>query len=313
MRTVDRSKIFSAALVLVAVLALSITAATISSTVGGPEGQEKIHIDPGENQGEEQIGDQNQGNVSDQNGQIQSGGSSIDLTICVELLRGPLAIVATIGAAILLFAGIYRRYNAATTLLVGSGVVPAVFATYFFLTNCATALGGNTNTRSFDNPVSGGGLVEAPSVPTWMLGVGLVGVVAVAAVTLYSVTGEDETYYPAEEDEDLDEPDAADFAAAAGRAADRIEEGNVPVDNAVYRAWYEMTMLLDIPNPETSSPMDFADAAIELSFDEGDVTELTELFNEVRYGHRDPESREDRALKIMRHIEDEYGKSGGEQ
>ncbi|MFB6253316.1 MAG: DUF4129 domain-containing protein, partial [Halobacteriaceae archaeon] len=93
---------------------------------------------------------------------------------------------------------------------------------------------------------------------------------------------------------------------AAGEAADRIEEaGNV--DNEVYRAWKEMTSLLDIEDPETSTPGEFAIAAINAGMDRDHVETLTSLFEDVRYGGVDPtESDEQRAIEALREIEESY-------
>lgn len=303
MGVIDRSKLSSVAVVFVVMLALSMTAATIHST-SGPEERSGLNFDP--DHGAEPDSDFDRPNQSGGTGELGTSGAPIDLTICIEILRTPGAVIGILAVLSLFFYGLYRRYNAATTLLVGSGVVPVVFASYFFLTNCATQFGGELGPDGSFNPAAGGSLVQVPAVPSWAVGLVLVGVIGLVAVLLVSVTGTDEEFLPVEVDE-FEDPDATDFAAAAGRAADRIERGNVAVDNAVYRAWLEMTSLLELPNPRSSAPLDFADAAIELGLDEDDVLELTELFNEVRYGHKDAESREERAIEILRHIESTYG------
>jgi hypothetical protein len=123
---------------------------------------------------------------------------------------------------------------------------------------------------------------------------------------LYRTMGEEEVV-AVEDDAVEDGPDLDQFAEAAGRAADRIEEHNADVDNAVYRAWVEMTDLLDVDKPEMYTPGEFADTAVSLGMAEDDVNELTRLFNEVRYGGRDASTREDQALEILRNIEAEYG------
>jgi hypothetical protein len=94
----------------------------------------------------------------------------------------------------------------------------------------------------------------------------------------------------------------------AGRAADRIERDvGAPVENEVFRAWREMTERLDAPSPRSSTPGEFAQAAIEAGLDPADVSELTDLFREVRYGGADPTSeREERAAAVLRRIEREY-------
>lgn len=106
----------------------------------------------------------------------------------------------------------------------------------------------------------------------------------------------------------------ADVGAAAGAAADRIENQADPsVENAVYDAWYKMTTYLPVEEPETSTPGEFAAAAITTGIDRGDVEELTSLFESVRYG---PESAtpltERRAVEILRRIEATYHESADE-
>jgi hypothetical protein len=101
-------------------------------------------------------------------------------------------------------------------------------------------------------------------------------------------------------------------AAAAGRAADELDESTL--DNAVYRAWREMTDALDVADPETTTPAEFEDVAVDAGLDREDVRTLTGLFREVRYGGADatPE-REQRARETMRRIEETYasGDDGG--
>ncbi|QLH84913.1 DUF4129 domain-containing protein [Halosimplex pelagicum] len=97
---------------------------------------------------------------------------------------------------------------------------------------------------------------------------------------------------------------------AAGAAADRID-ADAAVDNEVYRAWDEMRALVDAPDPETTAPAEFADAAVAAGMDPDDVAELTELFAEVRYGGRDPADRADRAVAALRRIEAAYADGDG--
>lgn len=106
------------------------------------------------------------------------------------------------------------------------------------------------------------------------------------------------------------EADITAIGRAAGRAADRIETTRIrddEFDNEVYRAWYEMTTRLDVSRPETSTPGEFADAAIKAGMAPEHVHDLTHLFESVRYGEDTPnDANERRAVRIFRHIEDEY-------
>ena len=98
----------------------------------------------------------------------------------------------------------------------------------------------------------------------------------------------------------------------AGRAADRID-GVGAFENEVYRAWAEMTSELDVEHPRSSTPGEFASAAIEAGMAPEDVNRLTELFEAVRYGGREPtDDRERTAIETLRRIENQYADRGGE-
>jgi hypothetical protein len=104
-------------------------------------------------------------------------------------------------------------------------------------------------------------------------------------------------------------PQAEELGSVAGAVADEMETGT---DNGVYRAWVEMTDVLDIANPETSTPREFAEAARSAGIAPADVDELTELFEEVRYGTESPtQQHEQRALDALRRIEQTYSQSAG--
>ncbi|AEH35384.1 DUF4129 domain-containing protein [Halopiger xanaduensis] len=101
--------------------------------------------------------------------------------------------------------------------------------------------------------------------------------------------------------------EAAAVGSAAGRAADRIDGAATDVDNEIYRAWKEMTALLEVDRPDSSTPREFATAAVEAGIDREYVGELTRLFEEVRYGDVETTSEmETRAVDVLRRIEDEY-------
>lgn len=110
-----------------------------------------------------------------------------------------------------------------------------------------------------------------------------------------------------------DEP-LSGVARVAGEAADRIEGSAGDVDNEVFRAWKRMTDHVDVPDPKTSTPAEFARAARDAGMDEEDVTLLTDLFRAVRYGGEAPTAdREERAIEALRKIEAAYGEGGEEE
>jgi hypothetical protein len=300
---VSRESVPTVLLMILAVVAIGFVGATIDSVAGVDSGQQ-VSIELRDNAGGPDT-DVEAGAVEG-NGSVSNERQSISLVFCVEFLTNPPAILGILFAVGGILYGSYRRLNVAAALLIGTGVVPVVWASYFLMTNCG---GGGSG--------SGGGLFSGTSVVSNQGGLSPVSVpptaaaavlglfVVAGAVALFRVTGEDETFEPIEE-ETPEEPDASDFAAAAGRAADRIEDANVPVDNAVYRAWLEMTSMLDIDDPKTTTPRGFAAEAVAVGLGSEDVSELTELFNEVRYGGQSPEGREDRAVETLRRIEQTY-------
>lgn len=232
------------------------------------------------------------------------------LSRCVEPLDSTpgtaLVVVGFLGIVALVF----KRFNFSAALLVGWTALPPVALAYFLFTNCASTGGPTTGGDGGPSiPGSGVALDVSLNVPPWAL-LGVAGVVLLGAVGLMVRSmNEEDVVVPSEEVED--EPDLDEFAAAAGRAADRIEEHAVDVDNAVYRAWVEMTDLIEVDNPDVYSPGEFAQTAVDLGMDEADVNELTRLFNEVRYGDRDASTREDQAVAVLRNIEAAYGDADG--
>jgi hypothetical protein len=158
----------------------------------------------------------------------------------------------------------------------------------------------------------GGGFGEGAgrrvSAPTAVLGIVLV-VALLGSFLLLLVSTGDEEADASDVDDPVEEPTPPDVAAlgrAAGAAADRIED-DADVDNEVYRAWAAMTRHLDVPNPRTSTPAEFAAAAVDAGMTREDVTELTDLFETVRYGGEAPtEDREARAVAALRRIEAAY-------
>jgi hypothetical protein len=109
--------------------------------------------------------------------------------------------------------------------------------------------------------------------------------------------------------------ESADSEAAASDEGNRPTPAWTPSDsarnretdadaNAIYAAWRELTTTLTVPDPETTTPAQFAEAAIDAGFDPGEVTDLTHLFRAVRYGNADPSpARVDRAREAIERLE----------
>jgi hypothetical protein len=309
MYRLDRAAVLTVLFVFMTVSALGVVAATIDS-VDERDGTSRIDIQDPAGPADDPSAERPENSDSQGSAAPSGQDSSINLVVCIHFLRTPQAILGILIGVAVVLSGIYRQFNAASALLAGTAIIPIVWGAYFLTTNCIT----NDNGGGL-NGLPGGGTMQnmtggpaAPPMPPALVA-GLFGVLVLgSAVMLIRLTSEEETFEPVEEEPE--QPATADFAAAAGRAADRIEEANVSVDNAVYRAWYEMTALLDLEAPETVAPVDFVDAAVEAGLDRDDVEELTELFNEVRYGEKSAEPREERALAILRTIEETYQNAG---
>ncbi len=84
----------------------------------------------------------------------------------------------------------------------------------------------------------------------------------------------------------------------------RIGFKQVDMSNDVYRAWAEMVAEIDLENPKSKTPEEFANAAISEGMNEEDVMELTDIFEQVLYGGKDVtnehESRARRAIERIR-------------
>ena len=313
MYSLDRDDLMTVMFVFLTVIALGTVAATIDSITGiEPGDRQRISLEDRGGGLDSNVSGTPGGPDADING---TGEAVFDLVICIEFLRTMPAILGIVLGLSTIFYGAYRLFNIATALLTGVFVVPFVWVGYFLTTNCVTGDEGGPGLFSGASVVTNEGGVAAPPLPP-AVAAGIFGLVMlVGVVLLVTMTDEEETFEPIQEEPDT--PDTAAFSRAAGRAADRIEEGNVPVDNAVYRAWLEMTTLLNLEDAETTAPRDFAREAVKAGLDRDDVEELTELFNEVRYGDESPDVREDRAIEILRNIERMYedsdSSSEGEQ
>lgn len=190
-----------------------------------------------------------------------------------------------------------------------------VFAGFLVLAEFLLELFGETPGRGQDGlfgggfGVSGGG-VQAPEgsrIPLESLNVIAVlalGVVLVGVVLWLSEDPDDDL---ARERTGADRgTETGPIGRRAGEAADRIE-ADAAVDNEIYRAWVEMTDQLDVAHPDTSTPEEFASAAVDAGMRREDVEELTDVFREVRYGPEEPTAgHEGRAVEALRRIESTY-------
>jgi Spy/CpxP family protein refolding chaperone len=160
---------------------------------------------------------------------------------------------------------------------------------------------GATEDGGSDDGDEGGGLSATSTLA--LLGLLLLaGAVAVARFTQGGTAA----------DQDAEEgTDPTAVGEAAGRAADELDE--TTLSNAIFRAWREMTDALDVESPETTTPAEFEERVVAAGIDRADVSTLTDLFREVRYGDAPATpKREDRAREALRRIEDAYAEVSDE-
>lgn len=197
--------------------------------------------------------------------------------------------------------------------IVALGFLPIIFGVLLLTAGCgaeatvaeeaanATYQGVSEAVEGEDGGDGGGQPVTAPSI-------------AIVGFVVLAVLGFAIALFARSQDEDVEPEPASDaspdprrtIGTVAGEAADRIED-DADLDNEIYRAWSEMTEALAVDRPETSTPAEFAAAAVDAGLDAGDVGELTDLFETVRYGTAEvtPE-RERRAVDALRRIERQY-------
>lgn len=302
-------------LVLLAVVALSVAAATLdTATTSG--GGSRVGSGPNTESGF--------GNDDESGGDVgntgEMGGAALIALPCYPVLASQRVVTGIVVVFALLGAGVYWRTRStvlSVAFVAGAGIPVVVL--HAFLTGCVTPQ-RQTESSLLPIPKNGSSVLpgasgatgvsqagEVLSAPSVLLGVVLLVAVVGSALTLFVSTGDSETETP-ETSADPDETtsDVAAVGRVAGVAADRIE-ADADVENEVFRAWTEMTRHLDVSHPESQTPGEFAAAAVDAGMARDDVAELTDLFEAVRYGGADATAeREERALAALRRIESTY-------
>ncbi len=301
------------ALVVVCAVAVLLTAATVVSPTEGRTGAGGSETGVGVDEG---TGDPFGGGfgAGDGQGLFALNGLCTGGDFPTELL-GLLGFVVGVAALV----GFQRDGLAGAIAMAAVALVPVGTFVVFLLAACVQRSDGAADGMGFLGGESSGGgtgvgdtvaqLTTPESLASLLL---LVAVVAALVAALASRGGEDD-----EEDDDWEVPDEDvdheieydldRIGAAAGAAADRID-GDADVSNEVYRAWREMTRFLRVDSPGSSTPAEFADAAVAAGMDPDDVGELTELFEAVRYGDETAtDERARRARAALRRIERAYG------
>ncbi|WP_123619486.1 DUF4129 domain-containing protein [Halorubrum sp. CSM-61] len=315
-----RDALLAVALALLAVVALGVAAATLDSAVsldgGGLGGAQGDAPSAGDGAGDP--------------GLSPSPGGEPSLStqpLCYESLREPPAVLLLSGLVVAVAAVAYRDTRSSlAALAVAAAVGVPIWLVWAVLTACGSASTETEFSFGIAGPDDGvlpegaaggagvGGSEGAASAPELLFAL-LVIVALVASVGVLLLAGGDDEAGPgdgaaAEDDPEEPAPDLAAVGRTAGEAADRIEESDA--DNEVYRAWRDMTAALDVDRPASSTPAEFAAAAVDAGVDEEPVATLTEVFERVRYGGADAtEDRERRAVEALRRIEERHGADDG--
>jgi|SRR6056297_697036 len=312
---VKRDTLAAVLLALLAVVALGVAAATLDSAVslgGGGFGGAGAGGGTGAESGDAGMSP------------TPSGGGVISLPpVCYEFLREPPALLAFAAVLLAVTGLVYRDTGSAlaTGAVVGSlGLPVAVLG--WLLSTCGPAGDGFEFVLGLVGPGEGGILPEgggggglgsgegAASTPELLFALVVVAALVASVAVLLGAGGDDEAGVgeaAAESDDDEpDEPDLRAVGRVAGEAADRIERSDA--DNEVYRAWRDMTEALDVDRPASSTPAEFAAAAVDAGVDEEPVADLTAAFERVRYGGEEATAeRERRAAAALRRIEERHG------
>lgn len=304
---------------LLAVLAIGVAAATLNSAVPsqgavgtGPVGDVGDRDDDGRGTGE------GQGGIPLSLGFGEGiGGLPFMPLPCYAILNDPRVLLAIAAIAAIALYALYRQLGVLAPVGLFFALAPIAVLIHSLLTACTgvehpdgaaeSGAAGNATfsiglSETVGGGASGGGLPTISAALIVILGIALI----VAVFLLFRSTGDQTGQADEPVEPGIDEESMVAIGEAAGEAADRIE-ASAEADNEVYRAWREMTTYLDVPNPEASTPTEFADAAIDIGMDRADVHELTDLFEAVRYGTSTPtDDREARAVAALRRIESTY-------
>jgi hypothetical protein len=241
----------------------------------------------------------------------------------------PLLLLGLMGVVVGVTGFMYRKYDRMVALSAFFVVGVLVATTVPFLVACPEQpvpdeqQNGSPDVINNQTASGGGGdgtgggeqgetRQQLPDALLLLLGVVGIAVVVVAGVWVVRSGDDDgeselvDAVGPEDEEDPPDSPNVEAVAAAAGRAADRIEEQSA-VDNEIYRAWVEMTRHLPVTHPETSTPREFERGAVAAGFEADAVGELTDLFESVRYGSEAATTeREERAVEALRRLEDQF-------
>jgi hypothetical protein len=281
--------------------------------------------DGGSSGGDDRVGvseDEGEGIFPTADSNVTSGSPGPAFGFCNPVLLR-VDVLAALAGAVLLGGGLLTRlYDVGVgTAFVVIGMLLLGITVLLFLVACGsfdlpTPFSDSTSNPSISESESGddgggsgddGSSTPSVSVPSFaavlLVGLALLGLLVAGLSLRGSDSADDDTPVVSS-----DAQSEAAIGAAAGRAADDLEaHDETELENAIYRAWAEMTDELSVDRPESSTPVEFARAAVEAGMAPDHVDELTDLFEEVRYGTAPPtDRREQQAIEALRRIERSY-------
>lgn len=87
------------------------------------------------------------------------------------------------------------------------------------------------------------------------------------------------------------------------RTAESVPWNDRSPENTIYQAWTAFVTSLDVAEPQTTTPAEYAAIALDAEYDNRGVRELTGIFQAVRYGVIEPTTeRSDEAVAALRAI-----------
>jgi hypothetical protein len=221
-RTLDRSTAMLVVVSLVCVAGIGLSAATIDTAnpIGGSE--ENQVIDPPSPQDATDVGDNVGGSTDGEQGSGSLGSEFGSVTRCVHVLDSTLGALGVLGVILAITGLIYYRYNFAVALFAGWTILPPTMLGYFLVTDCATTGGSFLSNAASGTLSPGQSPISVGTIPPWAMGGFAFLIVGGAVALLYRASGSDEEVH-LEEETEIEDVELDEFAAAAGRAADRVD------------------------------------------------------------------------------------------
>lgn len=255
------------------------------------------------------------------NGDVMPDGSQLEFPIgalCFPILFT--TEVQLLLISIVLFTGLllWRLRDRFTAAVVLATTVPMGTVIYLALAaSCQIEPSADAQFGLSPAPVieaannSTGGAIEVANEPVvYLLLLAAIGLLVIGLVLLRDDLPDRDIDELEEVDEDP-EADRIALAQIAGDTARRLAErdsGDAALENEIYRAWVAMTEHLEVTDPDTTTPGEFAAAAVAIGLHAEDVQALTELFEAVRYGDRPvTTAREQAAIEFLDRLEQTYG------